>query len=45
MLERAPARAIVAAATAGGMQTLLQDAFAKVRLGATSLEECRRVLS
>jgi len=45
VLERAPARAIVAAATAGGMQTLLQDAFAKVRLGATSLEECRRVLS
>ncbi len=45
VLERAPARAIVTAAIAGGMQTLLQDAFAKVRLGETSLEECRRVLS
>ncbi|MBF6557649.1 MAG: Flp pilus assembly complex ATPase component TadA [Acidimicrobiales bacterium] len=44
VLGRAPAHAIAQAATAGGMQTLLQDAFAKVRLGETSLDECKRVL-
>ena len=44
VLERAPANAIAAAAKAGGMRTLLQDAFGKVRSGETTLEECRRVL-
>jgi type IV pilus assembly protein PilB len=44
VLDRAPAHAIAAAAVAGGMRTLLQDAFAKVVTGATTLEECRRVL-
>ena len=44
VLGRAPAHVIALAATAGGMQTLLQDAFAKVRLGETSLDECKRVL-
>ncbi len=44
VLERAPATAISAAARAGGMRTLLQDAFTKVREGETTLEECRRVL-
>jgi type IV pilus assembly protein PilB len=44
VLERAPAHVIAVAAAAGGMQTLLQDAFAKVRLGETSLDECKRVL-
>jgi type IV pilus assembly protein PilB len=44
VLERAPAHVIAAAATTGGMQTLVQDAFAKVQLGETSLEECKRVL-
>jgi type IV pilus assembly protein PilB len=44
VLERAPAHVIALAAAAGGMQTLLQDAFAKVRLGETSLDECKRVL-
>jgi type IV pilus assembly protein PilB len=44
VLERAPANAIAAAAKSGGMRTLLQDAFAKVREGETTLEECRRVL-
>jgi type II secretory ATPase GspE/PulE/Tfp pilus assembly ATPase PilB-like protein len=44
VLGRAPAHMIALAATSGGMQTLLQDAFAKVRLGETSLDERRRVL-
>jgi type IV pilus assembly protein PilB len=44
VLGRAPAHVIALAATAGGMQTLLQDAFEKVRLGETSLDECKRVL-
>jgi type IV pilus assembly protein PilB len=44
VLGRAPAHVIALAATGGGMQTLLQDAFAKVRLGETSLDECKRVL-
>jgi type IV pilus assembly protein PilB len=44
VLERAPANAIAAAAKAGGMRTLLEDAFSKVQLGETTLEECRRVL-
>jgi type IV pilus assembly protein PilB len=45
VLERASARQIASAAVSGGMKTLLQDAFDKVRLGETTLEECRRVLS
>ena len=45
VLERAPAHEIAKAAAAGGMQTLLQDAFAKVLKGQTSFEECKRVLS
>jgi len=44
VLERAPAQVIGTAAMSGGMQTLLQDAFTKVQLGETTLEECRRVL-
>ncbi len=44
VLERAPAHVIAVAAAAGGMQTLLQDAFSKVELGETSLDECKRVL-
>ncbi len=43
-LGRAPAQVIARAATDGGMQTLLQDAFAKARLGQTTLDECKRVL-
>jgi len=45
VLERASSQRIAAAAVAGGMRTLLQDAFDKVLLGETTLEECRRVLS
>jgi type IV pilus assembly protein PilB len=45
VLERASARQIASAAVSGGMKTLLQDAFHRVRLGETTLEECRRVLS
>jgi len=45
VLERAPAHEIARAAVAGGMRTLLQDAFAKVLSGQTSLEECKRVLN
>ncbi len=44
VLGRAPAHVIGLAAAAGGMQTLLQDAFAKVQSGETSLDECKRVL-
>ncbi len=44
VLERASAQQIALAAVSGGMKTLLQDAFDKVRLGETTLEECRRVL-
>jgi type IV pilus assembly protein PilB len=44
VLERAPAHAINAAAARGGMRPMLQDAFAKVASGSTSLEELRRVL-
>jgi type IV pilus assembly protein PilB len=44
VLDCAPAHTIALAAVADGMQTLLQDAFAKVRLGQTSLDECKRVL-
>ncbi|MGA2837880.1 MAG: ATPase, T2SS/T4P/T4SS family [Acidimicrobiales bacterium] len=44
VLERAPAHVIGRAATEGGMATLLQDGFAKVGLGETSLDECKRVL-
>ena len=44
VLERAPAHVIGLAAVAGGMRTLQQDAFAKVQLGETSLDECKRVL-
>jgi type IV pilus assembly protein PilB len=45
VLERAPAGTIARAAVAGGMHTLQQDAFAKVRAGETSLDECKRVLA
>jgi type IV pilus assembly protein PilB len=44
VLQRAPAEAIARAAIAGGMQTLRQDAFAKVLEGDTSLDELKRVL-
>jgi type IV pilus assembly protein PilB len=44
VLERAPAHEIARAASAGGMVTLLQDAFAKMLTGQTSFEECKRVL-
>ena len=44
VLERASARQIAVAAESGGMKTLLHDAFDKVLLGKTTLEECRRVL-
>ncbi len=44
VLERTPAHLISRAATEGGMLTLLQDGFAKVGLGQTSLDECKRVL-
>jgi len=44
VLERAPAHEIARAASAGGMVTLLQDAFAKMLTGETSFEECKRVL-
>jgi len=44
ILERASTQQVTAAAVAGGMKTLLQDAFDKVRLGETTLKECRRVL-
>ena len=44
VLERAPSHEIARAAQAGGMLTLLQDAFAKMLTGQTSFEECKRVL-
>jgi len=44
VLERAPAHEIAREASAGGMLTLLQDAFAKMLTGQTSFEECKRVL-
>ena len=44
VLQRAPAEAIARAATDSGMQTLKQDAFAKVREGATTFDELKRVL-
>jgi type IV pilus assembly protein PilB len=44
VMERAPSHQIATAAAAGGMETLLQDAFTKVRAGETSLDECKRVL-
>ncbi len=43
-LERAPAQAMADAAIAGGMRTLLQDAFAKAQVGDTTFDECKRVL-
>jgi len=45
VLERAPAERIARAALAGGMQTLRQDAFAKVLAGETSFAELKRVLA
>jgi len=44
VLQHAPAEAIARAAIAGGMQTLRQDAFAKVRDGETTLDEMKRIL-
>ena len=44
VLQRAPAEEVARAAIAGGMQTLKQDAFAKVREGDTTFEELKRVL-
>jgi type IV pilus assembly protein PilB len=44
VLQRAPAEAIARAAVDGGMQTLRQDAYAKVQEGETSFDELRRVL-
>jgi type IV pilus assembly protein PilB len=44
VLERASAHEMARAAAVGGMQTLLQDAFAKMLTGQTSFEECKRVL-
>ncbi len=44
VLQRAPAEAIARAAADSGMQTLKQDAFAKVREGATTFDELKRVL-
>jgi type IV pilus assembly protein PilB len=44
VLQRAPAEAIAHAAIAGGMQTLKQDAFAKVLEGETTFDELKRVL-
>jgi type IV pilus assembly protein PilB len=44
VLQRAPANEIARVASAGGMVTLLQDAFAKMLTGQTSFEECKRVL-
>ena len=44
VLQRAPAEAIARAAVVGGMQTLRQDGFAKVREGETSFDELKRVL-
>ncbi len=44
VLERAPAQLIAREAIAGGMRTLLQDAFAKAQLGETTVAECKRVL-
>jgi type IV pilus assembly protein PilB len=44
VLQRAPAESIARAAIGGGMQTLLQDAFIKVREGQTSVDELKRVL-
>jgi type IV pilus assembly protein PilB len=44
VLQRAPAEAIAHAATAGGMQTLKQDAFAKLVEGQTTFDELKRVL-
>ncbi len=44
VLQRAPAEAIARTATASGMQTLKQDAFAKVQEGETTFDELKRVL-
>jgi len=44
VLQRAPAEAIARAAITGGMQTLREDAFAKVLDGETTLDELKRIL-
>lgn len=43
-LARAPADEIAAAASAGGMETLLDDGLRKALAGLTSIDELRRVL-
>jgi type IV pilus assembly protein PilB len=45
VLARAPAEQIAKAATVGGMTTLRQNAFRRVRDGDTSLEELKRTLA
>jgi len=44
VLQRAPAEDIARVAVSDGMQTLRQDAFAKVQEGQTSFDELKRVL-
>ena len=43
VLERAEARTIADAATAGGMRSMFDDGLAKARAGITTLEEVLRV--
>ncbi len=44
ILQRSPAKALARAAVENGMQTLRQDAFAKIEESDTSLDELKRVL-
>jgi type II secretory ATPase GspE/PulE/Tfp pilus assembly ATPase PilB-like protein len=44
LLQRSPADVLAGVATENGMQTLRQDAVAKVEEGDTSLDELKRVI-